>query len=561
MTKKNHRLQGLADLAPLLYLNGVKHIILCPGSRNAPIINSFISFGKLECLSIVDERSAAYFAIGIAQKSKNPVAIVCTSGTAALNFAPAITEAYYQGLPLIAITADRPPEWIDQGDGQTIRQQNIYGKHIKYEKILPVETEKDEDLWFFHRILSESINMACQHKKGPVHINVPLREPLYDNLPKPGPDLKPIHNITGESIVPEKDIQPIIQKWKRFSKKMIIAGSSCKNEEMNHLLNNLSDKKDIVVIAENISNISGEKIIDSPEVIFASIQEKEAEKFQPDLLIKIGDAIVSKRMKIYLKNYKPMETWQIGNTNDPVDTFRFLTHVIKTDPIHFLSTIPTDEDKNSNFSLDFHKRKTELEKVIDQYMKKSEFSDFSAVHFIYKSIKSNAILHLANSSPVRLSQLYSSQNDIEYFSNRGTSGIDGCVSTASGTAYVSSEKNILICGDLAFLYDSNALWNKDIPKNLKIIVLNNTGGNIFQLIKTGDVYQSIAPFLETRQKVNIAKLVEAFGIKHFYCDNMNDLKNQWNEFYNFNKTCVFEIKTDMQTNTKVFKNFFSSLIK
>src|SRR3972149_5768383 len=248
MNKSFHKMQGVADLAPLLYRQGVQTVVICPGSRNAPLINSFVSFGKFECISLVDERSAAYFALGVAQQTSNPVAITCTSGTAALNFAPALAEAFYQGLPLIAITADRPAEWIDQADNQAIRQNGIFSNYVKYEATLPVETSHPNDLWSFRRKVSEALNKAVEPKAGPVHLNVPLREPLYDKLPNPDPAAHSINFVLpAYSNIP--DIDNFINSWNSYSRKMIVLGISKQNHEFNQIISRFLNPEDTVVIA------------------------------------------------------------------------------------------------------------------------------------------------------------------------------------------------------------------------------------------------------------------------------------------------------------------------
>ncbi len=559
MSDVYHRLQGLADLPAILYYHGVHKVVVCPGSRNAPIINSLVSFGKLECISIVDERSAAYFAIGLAQQSGQPVAITCTSGTAAVNLYPAITEAFYLGIPIIALTADRPPEWIDQGDGQTIRQTQLFANHIKYQVNLPVETLLHNDLIKYHQIVGEAITTATEGKKGPVHLNIPLREPLYEKLPSVNG--QPISTLAKniDNRLPDKVLK-LDFNWQDFEKKLIIAGSMCRDKQLEEILEKLSERTDVVVLAENIANISGEKIINFPEPFFASVQVSEEGNFQPDLLITLGGPVVSKRMKQFLRKNKAKLHVQIGKEEKLVNTYQTKGEVLVNDPLIVLNSLLHSNEKKSGYSLEWNSRKVKIEEKIQVYLAKADFSDLTATWEIINILPQNAVLHLANSSPVRLTQTITNRNNITYYSNRGTSGIDGCVSTATGAAYGSPKQHFLLSGDLSFIYDSNALWNNTFPQNLKIIVLNNQGGNIFNLIKTGDAFNRVKPFLLTHHQVNLEKLTKTFGITYYKAIDKDGLKNTFSRIINSDKAFVLEVVTNMDLNTRVFRELYRIMV-
>ncbi len=560
MTNAHHPRQGIRDIPDICSEHGIGSVILCPGSRNASLILSFTKNKSIECISITDERSAGYFALGNALYSQKPVAIVCTSGTAALNLAPSIAEAYYQHIPLVVFTADRPREWIDQADGQTIRQNKIFSNYCKEAFEVPVETANADDLWFFDRIISQAIDTAVQSPAGPVHINVPLREPLYETLPVDSSNPRIIRSTQALPGLSSKELVRLKGKWENFRKKLVIFGTRQKNESLNSLANQLAEKKDTAVIAENLSNICGPKIIYAPEVMIASLSEEEKKEFQPELLITVGDSIVSKRMKQYLKAYQPVEHWHIASSSEYIDTFKSLTAIIQTDPVVFLNELVRSEiSGGSVYSGLFAERKMVLALLHDEYISHAWFSDVKAIAKVLTAAPKDSVIHLSNSAPVRYSQLFQPRQDITYYSNRGTSGIDGCVSTAAGSAFAAKTTTLLITGDLAFIYDSNGLWNNYLMPDLKIVVMNNNGGSIFTLIDTGSGFENIRPYIETPHRVNIRSLAAAYGVGYIHCSDDSTLKNCLEELFQSGKPGILEIKTDQTQNIKAYKDYYHHL--
>ena len=494
--------QGIKDMPSICARLGMKHVIIAPGSRNAPLIISFTHNKEIIPLSIVDERSAGYFAIGIAQSCLRPVGIVCTSGTAALNFMPAVAEAFYQNLPLIVFTADRPPEWIDQADGQTIRQKDVFRNHVKQSFELPVETALDIDLWYNNRIVSQAIDLAMQPPRGPVHINVPLREPLYESLPPGNSNLQIIQTTSLIDGIAENALQKFRDKWKASPKKMIIAGFRHDSDALNEILAKLIVQQDVVILAENLSNLNNPDFIYAPERLFAALNEDEKEAFRPDLLITIGNSIVSKRIKQYLRKYRPAEHWHVDKGNAYIDTFQSLKANIKSDPEDFFSLLLSEKKssaKNSGYKDLFMKKEEKIQKKHDQFLEHVPFSDLKAFEAILNKVPEESNLHLSNSTAVRYAQFFRSRSGIKYFGNRGTSGIDGCISTAAGMSFAKDKSTTIITGDIAFIYDSGALWNNYLNKYFRIIVMNNGGGNIFRLIETGTEMEKAGVFFETRR--------------------------------------------------------------
>ena len=553
-----HFRQGIKNIPEICAQHGVRKVIIAPGSRNAPLIFAFTAHPELECLSITDERSAAYFALGMAQHSREAVALVCTSGTAVLNFAPAIAEAYYQNLPLLVFTADRPSEMIDQADGQTLRQSNIFGNYIKASFDLPVETVVSADLDFCDRQVSQAIDTALAYPQGPVQINVPLREPIYTALPEKHSQPKIIKTLATAVSPTIESLETLRNSWTNRGKKMILFGVYPKNKQLNALANRLAEEPDVVVIAENLSNISGSKIITRPESFFSSLTPDKKDQFRPDLLITIGHSSICKQIKLYLREYQPSEQWQLEASMPYIDTYKSLTTIIPGSATEILAKMPFGKTK-SDYSEVFQNQNQFITKRHDAFVENAPLSDMSAVTQLLKLAPANTQLHLANSTSVRWTQLFATRSDLTYFCNRGTSGIDGSLSTAAGYAYSSKQNTVFLTGDLSFIYDSNGLWNNYIGSNLKIIVMNNNGGNIFRFIGDKELMAGSLDFFTTPHQVKIKSLVEAYGLEYMACDKDEELVPSLNAFFETKKATVLEIFTNSDLNTENYKGYFRNL--
>lgn len=553
--------QGVAELPYICNAYGINHVVISSGSRCAPLVLSFTSHRLFRCVSIADERSAAYYALGMAQQLQKPVALVCTSGTAVANYAPALAEAFYLKIPLVVLTADRPAEWIDQNDGQTIRQFEIFRIVVKKSFQVPVETEKDEDLWNFRRTMNEAISISILDNPGPVHVNIPLREPLYNTLPDVINDPRIVELTNGEKNLTQEKWEKLVDSWKKFSRKLVVCGfSNTKNVEVQNLLNKMVTASEAVVIAENLSNQYGEGFIDTPDRFMASLDHTERDEFQPDLLITIGGSIISKKLKKYLRQYQPIEHWHIDENIQLVDTFQSLSQSIGVQPELFFSKVIGQGVPNAEYSNLVNQKRSVNNSNHSQFIDNAELSDLTVWDVVINSLPSNINLHLANSTPIRYSQLFHSRSNISYFSNRGTSGIDGCVSTAAGAATATRKLNVLLLGDMAFTYDSNGLWNSNLPPNLRIIVVDNGGGNIFRLIDSGPELIKVLPYIEMPHKVNIKGLCDAYGVGYHFAEDLSTLKQTLPSFYEQTEIPqVLHVKTNGRTSAKVFKEYFQQL--
>jgi len=553
-----HFRQGIKNIPEICARLGVRKVIIAPGSRNAPLIFAFTVHPELECLSITDERSAAYFALGISLQSGEAVALICTSGTAVLNFAPAIAEAYYQNLPLLVFTADRPAEMIDQADGQTLRQTNIFSNYIKGSFDLPVDSTLDVDLNFSDRQVSQAIETAISYPQGPVQINVPMREPIYAALPESHSNPKIIKTMESEVSPTKESLENLQKSWTGFTKKLVLFGVYPKNEQLNTLANLLASEPDVVVIGENLSNISGKKIITQPESFFSSLTPEEKADFKPDLLITIGNSSICKQIKLFLREYQPAAQWQLESSLPYIDTYKCLTTIVPGSAVDVFGKMPFGKTAG-NFSELFQHQMQTISKRHEAFVQNPVLSDMSAVTQLLKLAPANTVLHLANSTSVRWTQLFPTRSDLTYVCNRGTSGIDGSLSTAAGSAYSSKQHTVFLTGDLSFIYDSNGLWNNYIGDNFKIIVLNNNGGNIFRFIGDPTLMASCEKFFTTPHQVKIKSLVEAYGLKYLACEKTEELEGNLQNLFTAKQATVLEIFTDADLNTANYKGYFRNI--
>jgi 2-succinyl-5-enolpyruvyl-6-hydroxy-3-cyclohexene-1-carboxylate synthase len=529
---------------------GVENVIISPGSRNAPFIITFDNHPAFTCYSIPDERSAAFFALGMARQTNKPVALVCTSGTAVLNYAPAITEAYYQEIPLIAITADRPPELIDQEAGQTIRQQNIFANHIRHSVSLPVD---DEHILNAKNDIQNAFYKALSLPKGPVHINVPFREPLYETE-----KIDIIHspvNISNNINIEVSKLDKLIDTITVADKVMLIAGIHNPDREINNLVNLLATDKNFTVLAGATSNTGGEEIINIYDVVLKNITKQEVDKFKPQVLITTGKGVISKNLKQFLRNIPNLIHYDIDVNPAAVNTYGALTDTVHAYTDEALKYLYENIDKLDNsFKNNWLQKQQLVNKSFKELFLTDKLCDLAVFNEFFNNINEEIDLHLANSTPVRYAEFFAKNDLISYYCNRGTSGIDGSLSTAAGAAAASNKLTVLITGDIGFVYDSNAFWNRHIPDNLRVLLINNSGGNIFKIIPGPKTTNQLENFFETKQNTNNKLLCNAFNINYLSATTVNELHKQLNVFLDLNgRATVLEVFTDADFNVEIFE--------
>jgi len=548
------------SLVELCHLHGVEQVILSPGSRNAPLIISFTGCEKFECLSITDERSAGYFALGLARETHKPVALVCTSGTAALNYAPAVAEAYYQQIPLVVITADRPKEWIHQADGQAIEQPGIYHNFIRHECTLPLSGGHADDEWYMNRILNEAFHKCKGVHPGPIHINVPMREPLYGKTVYPDKPARKIELLTGDSRLSEEAISTLTQEITRYERVMVITGAMHHQPQLKAALDALA-AKGVVILTETLSNLDGDHYIRNMDRVVATVSEDEQLFFSPDLLITLDVPVLSKMVKKIIRQRKPHLHWHFSNQTHITDTYQSLTRLIKGDAAHILQQVADGmEAREKRFSDTWTKRAAQAAERHEQYFEKLAWSDLKLFRLLSRTTLPRLQVHLGNSTPVRYAQLFDWQKGLTWYANRGTSGIDGCVSTAAGAAYKAERPVLLVVGDLSFFYDSNGLWNNYLPANFRIMVINNGGGGIFRFIEGPSDTEELEQFFETRHSHNARGIAETFGLDYIACRDEESFSSSLATFFEpSEKPRVMEVFTPNVENGKLLKKYFKYL--
>jgi 2-succinyl-5-enolpyruvyl-6-hydroxy-3-cyclohexene-1-carboxylate synthase len=532
----------------------VKNIVISPGSRNAPLTIGFVNNSNFTCYSIADERCAAFFALGIAKQIQKPVAVICTSGSALLNYYPAFAEAFYSQIPLIVISADRPQSKIDIGDGQTIRQENVYKNHSLYNANLTEVASVENDLK-----INKAINNAIS-KKGPVHINAPFEEPLYETVSKLDAVVTILELKEAKTKTVIKNSNEYAAIWNSSKKKLILVGENTPNTIDEEILDMLAKDNSVVVMTETTSNLHHPSFLNHIDAIIIPFTPLEFQNFRPDILITFGCMVVSKRIKACLRKHQPQHHWHI----DPLrgyDTYGCLTKHFKLEPNLFFNqflTLTTLVD--SNYKSVFAEISKYRNSKHKEYLKDIAFSDFKAFELIIPCLPQNCTLHLSNSSPIRYAQLFDVDSSVEVFCNRGTSGIDGSTSTAIGAAVVSKKQSFLITGDIGFLYDSNALWNNYIPNNFKIILINNGGGGIFRILPGHEENQVFNTFFETSHCLTAKQLAKMYGFEYKIASNEKSLLKSLTELYSQNyKPTILEIFTPTKENNSILSNYFKAL--
>lgn len=532
----------------------ITHIVISPGSRNAPLTIGFANNPGFTCYSIADERCAAFFATGLAQQLQIPVAVVCTSGSALLNYYPAVAEAFYSQIPLIVISADRPHDKIDIGDGQTIRQENVYANHILYSASLHEDASEENDA-----LINEAIAIA-RFQKGPVHINAPFEEPLYETVEELSVNVQ-VHYTTMYPKKFEGDLTNCIAKWNAAKKKLVLVGVNYPNAIDKVIIDQLAADPSVVVMTETTSNLHHNSFLNSIDTIITPFTQEDFEAYRPDILITFGGMVVSKRIKAFLRKYKPQDHWHI-DTLRAYDTFGALTQHFEEDPNTFLGDfLPKTSHPQSNYNAMAQELNAFRRVKHDEYLAKIPFSDFKAFELILPALPDNSQLQISNSSAIRYAQLFDIKPSIEVFCNRGTSGIDGSTSTAIGAAVGSGKENVLITGDVSFLYDSNALWNNYIPKDFKIIIINNGGGGIFRILPGHAETPVFNTYFETEHKLTAEHLARMYGFSYQAAHNEAQLTQELTSFMQKgNSPKLLEVFTPMLENDKILLQYFRELV-
>lgn len=535
---------------------GIDHIVLSPGSRNGALTMQFANDNRFKTYSVVDERSAGFVALGIAQQIRKPVVVCCTSGSATANYYPAVTEAFFQNVPLIVLSADRPEHLVDNFDGQTIRQKNIFETHSVHNVQLS-ESEETDDLTR-NMLLTKYALTDCIHKSAPIHINMPFSEPLYEFVTEP--DIV-IDNITiDEKEYPEIDVFDYMRRWNSASKKLVLVGLHSPNEEFNQLLTQLANDDSVVVLHEVTSNVHHPRFFNKIDQVIFPYPEEELEVLKPEILLTIGQNIVSKKVKRFLREQKAQQHWHLDEYWQP-DTFQILTDKIETKPEFFLEQLVSFiNPKVSDYYKKWNQIRVNNEKKHQEYIQIIPFSDLKAFDSIIRNYPEKWQVQYGNSTVIRYGLLFDHNSSNPIFCNRGTSGIDGSTSTAIGACIASGDNTVMITGDISFFYDSNALWNANMPNNFRIILINNGGGNIFKFIPGPSDTDVVEDYFETKHHLTAEHLAKMYNFEYQVVSNLSDLEDSYKEFYaESDRPKILEIDTRNSANDSILRTYFSNI--
>ncbi|HSN76459.1 MAG TPA: 2-succinyl-5-enolpyruvyl-6-hydroxy-3-cyclohexene-1-carboxylic-acid synthase [Anaerolineae bacterium] len=565
----------LQAAAQLCVDQGMTDFIVAPGSRSAPLTAALAQQPGLRCRVVYDERAAGYIALGMAQQSGRPVGLVCTSGTAAVNLAPAIVEAFYQGVSLLILTADRPAEWIDQQDNQAIRQRGLYEPHVRASYELPVDLSHPDTVWHALRILNEAIERARSPLPGPVHVNVPLREPLYPALARSEIGKSRAEGGSRIEVLPS---QPqltaqawdgLLATWQVATRKLIVAGMHPSDEALRQALHSLSQQPDVAVIADITANLFPDGTpLHHGDAILGMGHEETLRGFQPDLVISFGGPVTSRYVKQFLRSYPPQAHWRVQPAGDAPDTYQTLTHVLPMQPGDFFGELARracDLPASPGYAAVWQRWEAAAAQAVEGFLDTAGFGEFHATRRIMQALPAGSRLQVGNSMPVRYANLIGhtpgrALRSIN--SNRGTSGIDGAVSTAVGAALAGSDLTTLIVGDLGFFYDRNGLWHGHVPSNLRIVLLNNHGGGIFDIIDGPDRLPADVQreFFLTPQPLTAERTCADHELDYIHTADAASLEHALRTFFTpSSRAALLEIETDMATNSQVFRQFKSML--
>ncbi len=561
----------------------ISQIVISPGSRNAPLIIGFTEDPYFDCYSVVDERCAAFFATGMAQQLKHPVVVLCTSGSALLNFYPAVAEAFYSNHPLVVISADRPLYKIDIGDGQTIRQDHVFERHIGYSanlrqdvthasntikkldpSMIPEEVSLEDIQGTIMEFNRKEITVALSAALTqclPVHINIPFEEPLYNTQ-----DFSDIQVHTTIALENKDnalgDISAFTAQWNAARRKMILVGVLSPEEIESKWLEVLANDPSVLIFTETTSNLHNANILPSIDSIIAPI-EKSARKdelfksLQPDILLTFGGLVVSKKIKAYLRQYKPAAHWHV-HENRAYDTFFGLSHHFKVGLNTFLKGfVPGIKNVTSPYRDQWISTRDHYVKRRKEYLESIPFSDMWVYDKVVQSLPVNSMVQLANSSTVRYAQLFDMDPSLKVFCNRGTSGIDGSTSTAAGASLHNETPTVLITGDLSFLYDSNGLWNQYLRPDFRIILINNGGGGIFRILPGKEDSENFKTFFETSHALNAEPICSLYNIGYQLATEKDEVIKALAQFYDTSdRPKLLEIKTPSDVNDQILLTYF-----
>lgn len=553
---------------------GVKHAVISPGSRSTPLALLLAEHPSIRIWLQVDERSAAFFALGLAKAKNEAVALICTSGTAGANYYPAVIEAHMSRVPLVVITADRPHELRDNGAPQTIDQIHLFGNYPKWfiDMALP---EKSRDMLSYARICAaKAVSKAVEAPAGPVHINVPLREPLIPNLRLPSlwesgqKHSEPFTEVlSGRRTLSTGQYETIAKRLAGISKGLIVCGPMDNCERINEIIE-LGKQLNFPILADPLSQLrtgahDKSLIIDSYDALLRI--SKFVETYEPEIVIRFGAMPVSKALLLYLKKYpcQQIVVDESAGWRDPTLSSDFMVYADIRD---FCEQIIANvklylNERNDTWTSDWQRWNALARNIINE----TNLSSINEGQLMLETIRmlpEHALLFVGNSMPIRDLDtfLLATEKPIVTMGNRGANGIDGVVSTALG-ASTEFDQSVLVIGDLSFFHDLNGLLAAKLyDLNLTIIVVNNDGGGIFSFLPQAD---NNLPHFEqlfgTPIGVDFEHAVRMYGGRCYRANHWSEFRNGFEQSLSNKGLNVIEVFTDRKENVRIHRELWNEI--
>jgi len=547
-------LKSYQIIIALLKKWGIRHCVLSAGSRNVPFVHSVEEDPYFHCYSVVDERSAAYFALGLAQELNQPVVISCTSSTATCNYWPAIAEAFYLNVPLIVLTSDRNPAMLGQLEDQMIDQVGMYDRHVKKSVNLPFVEDKD-DFIFCQRLVNEALLETNHRGMGPVHINVPMKG--YNN----SFNIKELPEVTKIERIELKDKKDKwnnkVKKLKKCERILVVVGqNSFVSPELKESIETFFSKFNCSFSMEYMANIEGDCAINPTlcmEVRY--ITPNKFKEFLPDIVISFGGNITAGVKDMLRKFAGEFEHWLIKEDGIVVDAFKSINTIFECTPEYFFEYFNSQVDKDVNNNIVYHKSIKEYHDSV--VFPEFPFSNVYAIKEVVERIPSKSILHLSINSSIRITNFFKLKPEVKVYSNIGTHGIDGCLSTFLGQAAVSKKLSFLVIGDLSFFYDMNAMRIRHIGNNVRILMINNQGGEEFYYNR---MWKNEASDLHTTARHNTVagEWVKSTGFTYLPVSDKESLASALEVFFD-NKTdkpVFMEVFTEMKNDCDIIYDLY-----
>lgn len=544
---------------------GLRSVIISPGSRSSPLTVAFASHPDIEAIPVLDERSAGFFALGIAKKECRPVALVCTSGTAAVNYFPAIVEASEARVPLLVLTADRPPELRDCGAGQTINQIRLYGNYPVFQEEFALPAISLEELEQLRRMLVSSYQEVLH---GPVHLNCPFRDPLppvEDGSTVGCPDIDEsfFESVVIPTAAPSKLPGPSIIASTRG---VIICGTESPRSPGSYCkaIANLSEKSGWPVLADGLSPVRNfaslqSRLVTTYDFILRNEQLREALK--PESVIALGPLPTSKELRNWLSDAKA-DLYHINKTGKNLDPTKTAVRVLKVSGDEAVDCFTFQETANHEYVDAWLKTEKLARERLSETFESEKVDRFEGTlsYRLASLIPPGTPIFVASSMPVRDVEFFWPPNDtqVSVFASRGANGIDGTLSTALGLAHY-GKPALLLTGDLAFLHDSNGLFIRSHFKgHLTVLLINNRGGGIFNHLPIAEFEPPYEEFFATPQEVDFKLLVESAGCSYQKLKQISELELLLSNLPN-SGIRVIEIETDRQRDSRFRKELFHTI--